>query len=213
VWHLISGQGNFSPDGSSFLRLSIELDALAPDFRAALVKREANENTLAIGWPLALGRRSGVPVIWPVGLIAAEWRRNSGYLEIDVSADDVLVNPDWLRNAARMTGWQAKDLESVFAEADGVGLGAEDFLSRLRDAAATQTRSKITGEWITSELDPNSQGIFDAAAIFLPEDSSFTAAAVRDLDAIAEWKCLQKTGEISSKTVNNIKNDLMKHIS
>ena len=187
VWHLISGQGNFSPDGSSFLRLSIELDALAPDFRAALVKREANENTLAIGWPLALGRRSGVPAIWPVGLIAAEWRRNSGYLEIDVSADDVLVNPDWLRNAARMTGWQAKDLESVFAEADGVGLGAEDFLSRLRDAAATQTRSKITGEWITSDLDPNSQGIFDAAAIFLPEDSSFTAAAVRDLDAIAEW--------------------------
>ena len=33
------------------------------------------------------------------------------------------------------------------------------------------------------------------------------------LDAIAEWKCLQKTGEINSKTVNNIKNDLMKHIS
>lgn len=33
------------------------------------------------------------------------------------------------------------------------------------------------------------------------------------LDAIAEWKCLQKTGEINSKTVNSIKNDLMKHIS
>jgi hypothetical protein len=33
------------------------------------------------------------------------------------------------------------------------------------------------------------------------------------LDAIAEWKCLQKTGEITSKTVNNIKNDLMRHIS
>jgi hypothetical protein len=33
------------------------------------------------------------------------------------------------------------------------------------------------------------------------------------LDAIAEWKCLQKTGEINSKTVNNIKNDLMKFVS
>lgn len=33
------------------------------------------------------------------------------------------------------------------------------------------------------------------------------------LDAISEWKCLQKTGEITSKTVNNIKNDLMRHIS
>lgn len=187
VWHLISGQGNLSPEDSSFVRLRIELDTLAPDFRAALMKREANENTLAIGWPLALGRRSGVPAVWPVGLIAAEWRRNSGYLEIDISADDVLVNPDWLRNAARATGWQAKDLEAVFAEADGVGLCAEDFLSRLRDAAATQTRGKITGDWITSELDPNAQGIFDAAAIFLPEDSSFTAGAVRDLDVIAEW--------------------------
>lgn len=187
VWHLISGQGNFVPDDASLIRLSIELDALAPDFRASLMKREANENTLAIGWPLALGRRSGVPAIWPVGLIAAEWRRNSGYLEVDISADDVLVNPDWLRGTARTTGWQAKDLEAVFAEADGVGLGAEDFLARLRDAAATQTRGRITGEWINSELDPNAQGIFDAAAIFLPEDSSFTAGAVRDLDAIAEW--------------------------
>lgn len=187
VWHLISGQGNFAPGEFSFLRLSIELDALAPDFRTALIKREANENTLAIGWPLALGRRSGVPAIWPVGLIAAEWRRNSGCLEIEISADDVLVNPDWLRGAARATGWQMKDLEAVFAEADGVGSSSEDFLARLRDAAATQTRSKITGEWLTSELDPTAEGIFDAAAIFLPEDSSFTAGAVRDLDAIAEW--------------------------
>ncbi len=187
VWHLISGQGNLAPEEASTIRLSIELEALAPDFRAALIKREANENTLAIGWPLALGRRSGVPAIWPVGLIAAEWRRNSGYLEIDIAADDVLVNPDWLRGTARTTGWQTKDLEAVFAEANGVGLGTEDFLARLRDAAATQTRGKITGEWITSELHPNAQGIFDAAAIFLPEDSSFTAGAVRDLDAIAEW--------------------------
>lgn len=33
------------------------------------------------------------------------------------------------------------------------------------------------------------------------------------LDAIAEWKCLQKTGEVNSKTVNSIKNDLMKFIA
>ncbi|MFD1807559.1 AAA domain-containing protein [Gemmobacter lanyuensis] len=169
------------------MRLRIDLDALAPEFRAALVKREANENALAIGWPLAFGRRSGVPAIWPVGLIAAEWRRVSGFLEIDVSADDVLVNPDWLRGAARSSGWSEKDLEEVFAEADGVGLECEEFLSRLRDAAATQVRGKLSGAWLCPEIDLRSQGIFDAAALFLPEDSSFTAGAVRDLDSIAEW--------------------------
>ncbi|WP_222120571.1 AAA domain-containing protein [Cereibacter sediminicola] len=187
VWHLISGQGPLLPDEGQVVRLRIDLDALAPEFRAALVKREANENALAIGWPLALGRRSGAPAIWPVGLIAAEWRRASGCLEIDISADDVLVNPDWLRGAARSTGWSAKDLEEVFAEADGVGLEGEDFLSRLRDAAATQVRGKLTGAWLSSEIDPQTQGILDAAALFLPEDSSFTAGAVRDLDAISEW--------------------------
>lgn len=41
--------------------------------------------------------------------------------------------------------------------------------------------------WLCPEIDPQAQGIFDAAALFLPEDSSFTAGAVRDLDAIAEW--------------------------
>lgn len=187
VWNLISGQGPLLPDEGLVVRLRIDLDALAPEFRAALVKREANENALAIGWPLAFGRRSGVPVVWPVGLIAAEWRRVAGFLEIDVSADDVLLNPDWLRGAARNSGWSAKDLEEVFAEADGVGLEGEEFLSRLRDAAATLVKGKLSGAWLCPEIDPQAQGIFDAAALFLPEDSSFTAGAVRDLDAIAEW--------------------------
>ncbi|QCP85164.1 hypothetical protein EYE35_05580 [Cereibacter sphaeroides] len=73
IWHLISGQGLLLPDEGQVVRLRIDLDALAPEFRAALVKHEANENALAIGWPLAFGRRSGAPAVWPVGLIAAEW--------------------------------------------------------------------------------------------------------------------------------------------
>jgi very-short-patch-repair endonuclease len=187
LWHLVSGRGPIAPEEGNVVQFRIDLDALAPDFRAALLRREANENTLAIGWPIAVGRRSGVPAIWPVGLIAAEWRRADGFLEIDVSADDVLVNPDWLRGAARSTSWRSRDLEEVFAQADGVGLECEDFLSRLSDAAAGQIRGKIIGDRFVSELDTEAQGIFDAAALFLPDDSTFTAGAVRDLDAIATW--------------------------
>lgn len=187
VWHLIAGTGPIVPDEGRSVVLSIDLDALAPDFRAALLRREGNENALAVGWPIAIGRRSGVPAVWPVGLLSGEWRRVEGRLEVEVSADDVLVNPDWLKGAARMTGWRAKDLENVFAPSDGVGLETADFLSRLRDAAASQIRGKVAGEWLASELDLGSSGIFDAAALFLPDDSTFTSGAVRDLDSIASW--------------------------
>ncbi|WP_146757643.1 hypothetical protein [Cereibacter johrii] len=37
VWHLISGQGPLLPDEGQVVRLRIDLDALAPEFRAALV--------------------------------------------------------------------------------------------------------------------------------------------------------------------------------
>lgn len=187
VWHLISGKGGLVPDDGQVVRLRIALDALADDFRAALIRREANENALAIGWPLAIGRRTGVPAIWPIGLIAADWRRTEGFLEIEIAADDVLVNPAWLRGAARSAGWKAADLEAIFAQADGIGLEAQEFLARLRDAAASHIRGPLTGAALASQIDTAAQGVFDAAALFLPEDSSFTAGAVRDLDAIAEW--------------------------
>ena len=187
VWHLISGHGGLVPEQDQSVQLKIPLDAVAADFRAALLKREATEKTLAIGWPLALGRRSGVPVVWPIGLIAAEWRRVDGYLEVEITADDVLVNPDWLKGAARSTGWRAQDLESVFAQSDAVGLPSDEFLSRLRDAAASQIKGRLTGQNLIPTLDISMQGVFDAAALFLPQDSSFTAGAGSDLEAIAGW--------------------------
>tara|TARA_B110000908_G_scaffold154747_1_gene192343 strand:- start:15 stop:962 length:948 start_codon:yes stop_codon:yes gene_type:complete len=158
-WQLISGQGPFVPANGQKTVIKIDSDALAPNFRAALLRREANENTLAIGWPIAIGRKSGVPAIWPVGLIAADWRRVDGYLEIEVSANDVLINPEWLRGAARNTGWKAKELADVFAKTDGVGLEADEFLSRLRDSAAKQIRGKITCDWLAGELNTADEGI------------------------------------------------------
>lgn len=186
-WHLIAGQGPFVPADNQKTVLKIDSDALAPNFRAALLRREANENTLAIGWPIAIGRKSGVPVIWPVGLITADWSRVDGHLEIEISANDVLLNPDWLRGAARRTGWQANVLADVFANIDGVGLETDEFLARLRDSVAGQIRGKITGDWLAGELSTVNEGIFDTAALFLPDDSSFTAGAIKDLDEIAAW--------------------------
>ncbi len=188
VWHLISGKGPLVPETGKELVLSLPLDGISPAFRTALLKREGEENALAIGWPLAIGRRSGVTAIWPVGLLSAEWQRNDGQLEILVSADDIMANPDWIKGSARSSGWSPEKLGKIFDGVDGVGLAAEDFVARLREAMAGGLRGKISGDWLAGEIDAEKQGIVDAAALFLPDDSSFTAGAVRDLDSIAMWE-------------------------
>lgn len=186
-WVLATGTGQLTPDEDTRRVMSFSLDSLPADFRQALLRREANEMTLAVGWPVMVGRKSGVPVIWPVGLLAAEWSRTDGTLRVVIEADDVLVNPDWLDGAAKTAGWQRSALSEVFAPSDGVGLRAEDFLNRLREAAASHLRGRINGLNLASQVDLSAAGIYDIAAVFLPTESTFTAGAVRDLDAIGGW--------------------------
>lgn len=187
LWQLICGRGALTPRDGASVRLRIEADALAPDFRKALLGREAAENALAIGWPLAVGKHQGVPVVRPVGLIAARWRLGQGALELEVAADDILVNPDWVKSAAKLTSWKAADLHDVFRVADEAGLEAAHFLERLGHAVAGEIREPITGESLSATISVDASGIYNAAAIFLPVDSSFNTGAVRDLDAIAGW--------------------------
>lgn len=186
-WILATGIGPIAPNEETRRIITFSLDSLPADFRQALLRREANEMTLAVGWPVMVGRKSGVPAIWPVGLLSAEWSRTETSLRLVIEADDVLVNPDWLDGAARTAGWQRTELKEIFLPTDGIGLRADDFVSRLREAAARQLRGKITGVQLDSQVDLTSTAIYDIAALFLPTESTFTAGAVRDLDAIASW--------------------------
>lgn len=186
-WSLISGRGPISPDTGGAIVVTISLDALAPRFQEALVRREGHENGLAIGWPIYVGRQAGMPVFQPVGLLAASWERNGESLVLTVDSDDVVVNPDWIRTAARKSGWSHSDLADLFGADDGVGLRTADFVEKLRVAVASQIRGRIVGEDLVTQIDPTAQGIYDSAAVFLPTDSSFTAGAARDLDEIATW--------------------------
>ena len=186
-WTLISGRGPMIPSADQVLNVTLDLEAMDPSFREAVIRREGHENGLAIGWPMSVARKGGVPVFRPIGLFAARWERRDGKLVLDVDADDVQVNPDWINAAARASGWKSSNLDELFDAADGAGLRARDFVGRLRDAVASQVRGRIAGHDLAPQLDGNSQGIFDSVALFLPTDSSFTAGAARDLDQIATW--------------------------
>ena len=186
-FQLVTGNGDWTVSEGHESVIRIQLDHLPGDFREALFRREANENALAIGWPIAVGRKSGAPAIWPVGLLAATWERDTTALIVRLGSDDVLVNPDWIKAAARASAWSETALREAFQPAEGTGLPREEFLSRLNEAMARTIRGTLRGRQLCSTMDPQDAGIFDALALFLPNESSFTAGAVRDIDAIAAW--------------------------
>lgn len=186
-WHLVCGAGQVCPSDQESVVVSITLDHLQSEFRKALLRREGEENALAVGWPLAVGQRSGVPAVFPVGLLSAIWSREDDTLRITITHDDVLINPDWLSFTARSSGWSKTQLSDVFATNSGIGLPSAEFVSRLREAAAGQFRGKLSGADLSTGLSFSDKGILDIIGIFLPSDSSFTAGASRDLDKISAW--------------------------
>lgn len=186
-WHLIAGQGPVVQSDDAGTMITIDLDALGSEFRQALLRRDGEDAALAVGWPLAVGRKSGLPVVRPVGLFSATWDRLGGRLVVKIGDNDVLVNPDWLVGAAREMGWSRTELPEIFSSEEGAPLPLEDFLQRLREAAAGHVRGRLTGDILAAHLDPSSVGIHDAAALFLPGESSFTSRASADLDKITTW--------------------------
>ena len=186
-WTLIAGRGPMALESDQRLEIFIHIDALKDTFLEALVRREGGENALAVGWPLSVGRKVGVPIVEPVGMLAASWERNNHGLILSIEADDVLVNPNWLKSSARLSGWNAGDLEELFATEGGRGLRTDDFRGKVRAAIARQIKGSLTGEDLVSQIDLDASGVFDACALFLPNESTFTAGASRDLDAISTW--------------------------
>ena len=194
-WQLLTGQGRLVPGDDEAILISIELDALPASFRKALLKRDSEDQGLAVGWPIAVGRKSGEPVVWPVGLLSAHWTRTETTVEIRVESDDILINPDWIRGAARTAGWSRDKLTDVFAVSDGVGQPLDAILPKMKEAMAGHIRGNLTAADFVARINPAHNGIYDSVALFLPTDTTFTAGAVRDLDAIASWdhKTLART--------------------
>ncbi|MCY3981673.1 MAG: AAA family ATPase [Alphaproteobacteria bacterium] len=168
------------------IEIIIDLEQLQGDLRQKLSRDAAEENALALGWPIAILSRHGAPSVVPVGLVAATWSRNQSHLVLRLSADDVLVNPDWVNSTARSIGWKAADLQQFLQSNDGGGLKLAEFVLRLKEAAASQIRDGLPIR-PAAMLNTEIEGLQSAAALFFPTEATFTSGASRDLDRIAAW--------------------------
>ena len=92
------------------------------------MRRVGEENGVAVGWPMAVQTYPGAPAIRPVGLVAAAWSRNGDLIELLVDADDIVVNPDWVKSTARLTPWTEKGLQNLFRGIEDQVFQGKNFL-------------------------------------------------------------------------------------
>lgn len=187
TWQVLACTGSWWPANGQDVAISIRLEDLPEGLRRALSRRIAEEMTLAIGWPLAVGRRDGVPVVQPVGLLPARWSRGEARLTLHLEPAAFAPNPDWIRTAAKRAGWTAETLRNHLMTSDGLGLDGPEFGHRLREALAGQVQGSMDPSRLSPSIRLGVEGLVDAMALFLPTDSSFNAGAVSDIDRIASW--------------------------
>ncbi len=170
--------------------LSINLDVLPPTFRYALSRRKGD--AVIIGYPLAVIIKDGLCRIVPVGMINASISRSGYVLQITPQSDRIVLNPEWVQQAKRGAGFDEARLAEQFDGAEGLCFDA--FRDRLSDCKAAQLSDRLVPDDLLGSLDPGSTGIRNAAALFLPDEMSFTNGAAADLGQLAKTPSLQLRG-------------------
>lgn len=186
AWQLIELVGSWWPEQGQTATVEILLENLPAEFRQSLDRR-GDDGSIAVGWPLSIGRKEGLEVVRPVGLLAGEFRRSDDRLIIDLLRSDTLVNPDWLTEDAGTAGWGKNALGQRLSGPPNAAYALSEFAWALREAAATLVIASLQPGRAQESLDLATPGIQNCIGLFLPEDISMSKAAARDIEAIRGW--------------------------
>lgn len=185
-WQLLEVVGAWWPEKGQMATVEVLLDNLPAEFRQSLDRR-GDDGTIALGWPVSIGRKAGLEVVRPVGLLAGEFRRTDERLIIDLPRSDTLVNPDWLEDEAGKAGWGKDALGQRLAGPSNAAHTLSEFGWALREAAATRVSGSLLPGRAEDSLDLGISEIQNCIGLFLPEDISMSKAAAKDIDAIRSW--------------------------
>ncbi len=169
----------------SEVRLETPADQLPPRFREALAMI-GSTGVASAGWPITVMRGPEGPSFLPALLVPVTWDLASETLSVKVQAVPPAINPAWIRHVCRRTTWTEDTLAAWLLGDDATpDLGA--VAPRLAHALASLGGSCLRPADLAPELVCAGEGLRNAAGFFLPDDSAFTRATARDLDAVAEW--------------------------
>jgi very-short-patch-repair endonuclease len=202
VWQLIRTSGSWWSDAS----VRIGMEVLQEPFREALLRRAIT--SAAIGWPVSLFKTQAGDSFIPGLIIPVDLRIEGADLVLEVEAAEPAINPAWSREVRKRTAWSDVVLtERLFPEGEDNSLGAVS--ERMRHALATIGGAALRPADLASEISISGTGLRNAAALFLPEDGTFTKATAEDLEAIREWSAEQRTNTaldalLGAETANSV---------
>ncbi len=180
-WQLMRMSGTWWADN---LQLEVFATDLPDTFREALSRR--NVDSAALGYPLLLSETKEGQTIYPAFLFPVEWRVQDDRLIMNVQPGEPSINPDWLSQVIRQTQWTEHDLlERLWMLGEAQDLGS--LSDRLRHTLATLGAERIRVADLENQLPLQRQGLHNCAALILPDDSSFTVGAAKNLEKLASW--------------------------
>ena len=165
--------------------LTVSVDQLPPTFRQALAMI-GRTGSAAVGWPMTVVRgREGTSCL-PGLLLPVNWELAPTSFTITLQEVPPTLNPAWVRHIRRRTDWREDSLtDALFGDQEDADLGA--IAPRLAHALAAFGGARLRPADLAAELSLTGEGLRNAAALFLPDDSAFSRRVAQDLEAIADW--------------------------
>lgn len=180
-WQLLQMRGAWWDDTV----LRVPMPNLPERLRESVSRRGAIP--AAIGWPISIFREASGLEISPALLVPVEFAVEGDTLKIEVRRAEPAANPGWLRKTCRRAGMtQDELLSNLSSEGGESGLGAIG--SRLRHTLARQGGARLQPGSLEGEIRLDQEGLHNVAALFLPEDATFTRGVARDLETLATWR-------------------------
>ena len=187
AWQLFHATGHWWENA----KIQIDMQALPPEFREALSHRKIK--TAAIGWPVSVFKTPEGRSLLPGLLLPCDWQTEGETLSLRLEDQPPTLNPAWLRQVRRNSSWNETDLiDRLFPEGEDVDLAAVG--DRIKHALATLGGGALLPAKLATELNLSGKGFHNAAALFLPEDRTFTKGAADDLETLRGWEAEVRSG-------------------
>ncbi|WP_315813849.1 AAA domain-containing protein [Bradyrhizobium sp. SZCCHNR2028] len=180
AWQLLQLSGRWWAEAS--IRVSTE--RLPGPLVQALSKR--NLSSPAIGWPVSVFPSPQGPKFVPALILPVDFRIEGRDVVLDIDDARPALNSAWVREVCRVTRWKLQDVpEQLFVEGEDNTI--DGISGRLRHSFATIGGMTLRPAELASFISIKGTGLRNAAALFLPEDGSFTRAVAEDLEQICSW--------------------------